>query len=45
MLPAIPSGMTVAFSAIALPQLNLNLIQTSWFGEQFIEKIVFNLNI
>ncbi|XKL59033.1 hypothetical protein PGB90_000049 [Kerria lacca] len=32
MMPTIPTGMSNAFSAIALPQLNLTLIETSWFA-------------
>ncbi|XP_065212847.1 facilitated trehalose transporter Tret1-like isoform X2 [Planococcus citri] len=31
-LPALPAGVSVGFSAIALPELNLNLIQSSWFA-------------
>ncbi|XP_065216518.1 uncharacterized protein LOC135842805 isoform X1 [Planococcus citri] len=31
-LPSLPPGMSVGFSAIALPQLPLNLDQSSWFA-------------
>ncbi|XP_065216239.1 solute carrier family 2, facilitated glucose transporter member 8-like [Planococcus citri] len=31
-LTALPTGMSSSFSAIALPQLNLNLEETSWFA-------------
>ncbi|XP_065217901.1 uncharacterized protein LOC135843812 isoform X2 [Planococcus citri] len=30
-LPTLPAGMSIGFAGIALPELNLNLEQTSWF--------------
>lgn len=31
--PAVTPGMAMAFSAIALPQMKLNLDEGSWYGE------------
>ncbi|XP_065217992.1 uncharacterized protein LOC135843880 [Planococcus citri] len=31
-LPTLPAGMSMGFSGIALPELNLNLAQSSWFA-------------
>lgn len=43
--PAVTPGMSTSFSAIALPQLNLNLNEASWFGKENIRsKFVFDLN-
>ncbi|XKL66763.1 hypothetical protein PGB90_010183 [Kerria lacca] len=41
--PAVTPGMSTSFSAIALPQLNLNLNEASWFGKENIRTSVASI--